>query len=106
MQIGSLAECNGKLLVAEKWGDLHVLTDDNKTWATFVRYHGDIRRVVAFQDTCLVLIKDEVKNHFVIEQFCMDEENNGDQLQCYQMNSNCHVYQLHYRATYCMLWVA
>ena len=75
MQIGSLAECNGKLLVAEKWGDLHVLTDDNKTWETFVRYRGDIRRVVAFQDTCLVLVKDEVKNHFVIEQLCMDEEN-------------------------------
>ena len=42
MQIGSLSQRNGKLLVAGKFGDLRVLTNDNETWETFVRYHGDI----------------------------------------------------------------
>ena len=30
--------------------------------------------MVAYQDTCLALDKDEVKNQFVVEQFCMDNE--------------------------------
>ena len=75
LHIGSLAECNEKLLIAGKCGDLRVLTNDKETWETFVRDQGDIRRVVAYQGMCLVLVYDEVKHHFVIEQFCMDEEN-------------------------------
>ena len=64
-------EIEGSLVVADFFGKLHVLTDTDRTWKTFVRERGNIRNVVCHQDVCLVLVYDVAKHRRVIEQFCL-----------------------------------
>ena len=66
-----MVEIEGSLVVADYFGKLHVLTNTDRTWKTFVRERGNIRNVVCHQDVCLVLVYDVAKHRRVIEQFCL-----------------------------------
>ncbi|XP_062501926.1 uncharacterized protein LOC134179037 [Corticium candelabrum] len=63
-------EIEGRLAVGGDDGNLHVLTYKHDKWDKFVRKNGYIGKVV-----CLVFVKDEDKDQFVIEQFYLNEDN-------------------------------
>ena len=69
-----MGEIEGRLVVGGRDGNLHVLTYEHDKWDKFVRKNGDIRNVVCHQGVCLVYVKDEDKDQFVIEQFYLNED--------------------------------
>ncbi|XP_062523774.1 uncharacterized protein LOC134198401 isoform X2 [Corticium candelabrum] len=69
-----MGEIEGRLVVGGEDGNLHVLTYEHDKWDKFVRKNGDIRNVVCHQGVCLVCVKDEDKDQFVIEQFYLNED--------------------------------
>ena len=69
-----MGEIEGRLVVGGDGGNLHVLTYKHDNWDTFVRKNGHIRNVVCHQGVCLVCVKDEDEDQFVIEQFYLNED--------------------------------
>ena len=69
-----MGEIEGRLVVGGDDGNLHVLTYKHDKWDKFVRKNGHISNVVCHQGVCLVCVKDEDKDQFVIEQFYLNED--------------------------------
>ena len=69
-----MGEIEGRLVVADVDGNLHVLTYEHDKWDKFVRKNGDIWNVVCHQGVCLVCVKDGDRDQFVIEQFNLNED--------------------------------
>ena len=69
-----MGEIEGRLVVGGRDGNLHVLTYEHDKWDKFVRKNGYVRNVVCHQGVCLVCVKDEDKDQFVIEQFYLNED--------------------------------
>ena len=69
-----MGEIEGRLVVGDDDGNLHVLTYEHDKWDKFVRKNGDIWNVVCHQGVCLVCVKDVDKHQFVIEQFYLNED--------------------------------
>ena len=69
-----MGEIEGRLVVGGYDNNLHVLTYEHDKWDKFVRKNGYIWNVVCHQGVCLVFVKDEDKDQFVIEQFYLNED--------------------------------
>ena len=69
-----MGEIEGRLVLGGYDGNLHVFIYEHNKWDKFVRKNGDIRNVVCHQGVCLVCVKDEDKDQFVIEQFYLNED--------------------------------
>ena len=69
-----MREIEGRLVVGGCDGILHILTYEHNKWDTFFRMDGYISNVVCHQGVCLVCVKDEDKDQFVIKQFYLNED--------------------------------
>ena len=69
-----MGEIEGRLVVGDHDGNLHVLTYEHDKWDKFVRKNGYIRNVVCHQGVCLVCLEDVDKDQFVTEQFYLNED--------------------------------
>ena len=69
-----MAEIDGRLSVATLDGSLHLLTKEGDKWEAYVRENGCICGIMPGRDFSLVLVQDQKTRQFVVERFCLNED--------------------------------